>query len=217
MIVFNFSDAGNREENLDILSKINCQGDMFGVVIMDGYSCSKNSVELLSDTLNKCTFFGDINEDIIKHCKSIPVKAAVCFIFKNETQLHVYSAGDCRVYNKIGVLLTEDNSVAWRTLKESGVDNKKIPHFVCYCPDRNYLTSYIDFCSDEIALNHSIFDLNDENKEIMLCTDGFWEHFDEDTVVDLMNDNPEANLVKFTKSISGNAENHTVCYVRFPS
>jgi serine/threonine protein phosphatase PrpC len=48
-------------------------------------------------------------------------------------------------------------------------------------------------------LNHSIFDLNDENKEIMLCTDGFWEHFDEDTVVDLMKDNPEANLVKFTK------------------
>jgi hypothetical protein len=30
MIVFNFSDAGNREENLDILSKINCQNDMFG-------------------------------------------------------------------------------------------------------------------------------------------------------------------------------------------
>jgi hypothetical protein len=78
---------------------------------MDGYSCSENSMELLSDTL-KVYVFGDINKDIIKHCKSIPVKAAVCFIFKNETQLHVYSAGDCRVYNKMGVLLTEDNSVA---------------------------------------------------------------------------------------------------------
>jgi hypothetical protein len=77
-----------------------------------------------SDTL-KVYVFGDINKDIIKHCKSIPVKAAVCFIFKNETQLHVYSAGDCRVYNKMGVLLTEDNSVAWRTLKKMGWIIKK--------------------------------------------------------------------------------------------
>ncbi|EEU9523072.1 hypothetical protein FQF98_24490 [Escherichia coli] len=37
------------------------------------------------------------------------------------------------------------------------------------------------------------------------------------TVIDLMKDNPESNLAKFTKNIPGNAENHTVCYVRFPS
>ncbi|MCA7145771.1 protein phosphatase 2C family protein, partial [Escherichia coli] len=96
-------------------------------------------------------------------------------------------------------------------------DNKKIPHLVCYCPDRNYLTSFVDFCSDEIIFNHSVFDLNDENKEVILCTDGFWEHFNDGTVIDLMKDNPESNLAKFTKNIPGNAENHTVCYVRFPS
>ena len=61
------------------------------------------------------------------------------------------------------------------------------------------------------------FDLNDENKEVILCTDGFWEHFNDGTVIDLMKDNPESNLAKFTKNIPGNAENHTVCYVRFPS
>ena len=48
MIVFNFSGAGNREENLDILSKINCHGDIFGAVIMDGDSCAEYSMELLS-------------------------------------------------------------------------------------------------------------------------------------------------------------------------
>ncbi|MGR1788284.1 PP2C family serine/threonine-protein phosphatase, partial [Salmonella enterica] len=73
------------------------------------------------------------------------------------------------------------------------------------------------FCSDEIIFNHSVFDLNDENKEVILCTDGFWEHFNDGTVIDLMKDNPESNLAKFTKNIPGNAENHTVCYVRFPS
>ncbi|HCO8590056.1 TPA: protein phosphatase 2C family protein [Escherichia coli] len=217
MIAFSFSDIGNRCENLDLLSTINCQNDVFGMVIMDGYSCSEWNMKILSGRLGKCVFSGDLNKDIIEPCKSVPVKAAVCFLFKNNTHLHIYNAGDCRVYNKSGVLLTEDNSVAWKRLKENGIDNKKIPHLVCYCPDRNYLTSFVDFCSDEIIFNHSVFDLNDENKEVILCTDGFWEHFNDGTVIDLMKDNPESNLAKFTKNIPGNAENHTVCYVRFPS
>ena len=162
MIAFSFSDIGNRCENLDLLSTINCQNDVFGMVIMDGYSCSEWNMKILSGRLDKCVFSGDLNKDIIEPCKSVPVKAAVCFLFKNNTHLHIYNAGDCRVYNKSGVLLTEDNSVAWKRLKENGIDNKKIPHLVCYCPDRNYLTSFVDFCSDEIIFNHLVFDLNDE-------------------------------------------------------
>ncbi|QRT56902.1 PP2C family serine/threonine-protein phosphatase, partial [Klebsiella oxytoca] len=137
MIAFSFSDGGNRCENLDLFSTINCQNDMFGMVIMDGYSCSEGSMEFLSDRLGECVFSGDLDKNIIEPCKSVSVKAAVCFLFKDETHLHIYNAGDCRVYNKSGALLTEDNSVAWRSLKEMGVDNKKIPHLVCYCPDRN--------------------------------------------------------------------------------
>ncbi|MCM4706463.1 protein phosphatase 2C family protein, partial [Escherichia coli] len=89
MIAFSFSDIGNRCENLDLLSTINCQNDVFGMVIMDGYSCSEWNMKILSGRLDKCVFSGDLNKDIIEPCKSVPVKAAVCFLFKNNTHLHI--------------------------------------------------------------------------------------------------------------------------------
>lgn len=108
--------------------------------------------------------------------------------------------------------------VVWKRLKENRIDNKNISHIVCYCPDISYLTSLVDFCSDWMIFNHSIFDLNDENKEVVLCADGVGGgHFNDGTVIEIMKDNPESNLAKFTKNIPGNVENHTVCYVRFPS
>lgn len=82
MIAFSFSDGGNRCENLDLFSTINCQNDMFGMVIMDGYSCSEGSMEFLSDRLGECVFSGDLDKNIIEPCKSVSVKAAVCFLLK---------------------------------------------------------------------------------------------------------------------------------------
>ncbi|MCM5040199.1 protein phosphatase 2C family protein, partial [Escherichia coli] len=61
------------------------------MVIMDGYSCSEWNMKILSGRLDKCVFSGDLNKDIIEPCKSVPVKAAVCFLFKNNTHLHIYN------------------------------------------------------------------------------------------------------------------------------
>jgi len=215
MIRFKFSGMGNRNENLDVISSFKYKGCNVGIALLDGYDCSEDDINQVSKVISEFDFSHGAVEGLIKICKGLPVKVSACFVFKLNNNIHIYSAGDCRVYNREGHLLTVDDSVAWKELKDKGISEKKIPHLVGYCPNRNYLTSFIDFCSDTINLTHSVFDLNPSNQELMMCTDGFWEHFDEDTAQGIFIGNVEANLTSLKDSFPDYVENHTVCLVCF--
>ncbi|WP_080074121.1 hypothetical protein [Salmonella enterica] len=215
MIVFSLTDIGSRDSNLDLISRIKCQDGELGVLIMDGYNCLEDGVKKIAETLSECCFNGDVISDIFNPCKGIPVKAAVCLVFKIGKLIHIYSAGDCRVYNKKGELLTEDDSAAWAELKSRKIDADKIPHLVCFCPNRNNLTSFVDFCCDDITLKHTTFDLSDENQMIMLCTDGFWEHVEPNDFIDLMSGDVGSKLKKLKDSFPNRLDNHSVCVVDF--
>lgn len=151
------------------------------------------SKELIASLLNKTKEFLDYSV-LVQHLP--PFGGTIAGVIFSSNKNIIFNVGDTRVYkiskNQI-TLLSKDHSLA-QNLIEDGVLNE---HSLNYHPSRNILTSSL-FGGDYkniSQINYNEFDLK-KNEILLLCTDGVWEQFNNETLSKIFN-----SKIKFEKKI----------------
>jgi serine/threonine protein phosphatase PrpC len=210
MIDFQASIKGNRRENLDFVVHLSAN-DVQAVIMVDGYRCTTDAViKLLSSVNNESLIDEQTAKGLILKLKSEEeVNVSILCVLKTPTLFSIYSSGDCRVYDSRGQLLTCDHTNAWKNLKEKGISSDSIGSLVAKHPGRRVLTSSLRFPNPQYdGHDISISDIK-PGSQFLLCTDGFWEHFDTSTVDNIIR---RTLLIEdYLETMQGKSENSTAC------
>lgn len=210
MIDFQASIKGNRNENLDFVIHLSLN-DVQAVIMVDGYRCTTEAVaKLLASVSNESIMDEQTAKGVILKLRSEEsINVSILCVLKTPNIFSIYSSGDCRVYDSQGQLLTCDHTNAWKNLEEKGVNSDSIGSLVARHPGRRVLTSSLRFPNPQYD-GHDVSISNVKTgSQFLLCTDGFWEHFDRSTVDNILN--KTLRLEDFLESIRGKAENSTAC------
>ena len=171
-----FSCCGERDNNLD---RIISGRDFYFIV--DGYSCSE---EHLDQALNGLTIspqnmlFLQTTQAHVKMCIS-----GFCIL---DNFINFYHKGDCRIYLQGSGLISCDNTLAWDRLSAG---NNRTPTTVANLVKKHPLRNVL---SDHLASERYVLPFLTAPRgvgNVMLCTDGFWNNFSEEFLLDLL-DNP---------------------------
>ncbi|MNB86950.1 hypothetical protein D3C76_322410 [compost metagenome] len=210
MIDFQASIKGNRSENLDFVVHLSVN-DVQAVIMVDGYRCTTEAVTKLLASVNNESILDEQTAKgvILKLRSEEDVNVSILCVLKAPKIFSVYSSGDCRVYDSQGQLLTRDHTNAWKNLEEKGVNFDSIGSLVAKHPGRRVLTSSLRFPNPQYDGHEiSIVDVK-PGSQFLLCTDGFWEHFDRSTVNNIFN--KTLRIEDFLESMQGKSENSTAC------
>lgn len=211
-----FTEKGYRDANLDLIHTFGTTECIDLVLFFDGYDCTAEQLYLAACEIEK-TYKQNVYlhpEDILKIAKleNLEVKACLIMLVKTDSKLHIFSSGDCRLYSLEHGLITTDHSEAWRKLELNGLPDNKIQYLVQYENCRNTLWQTIKSTAQIYDGDSRQIPLNDVST-LLLCSDGFWEHFELDTHIKLLT--REQTLKGFAKSLEGKkTENMTACIIQ---
>lgn len=187
-----FESRGERDNNLDRI--IYGEGFYF---IVDGYSCSE---EHLDQALNSLTI--DPHNMLILQIAQANVKMCISGFYILDNFIHFYHKGDCRVYLQGCGLVSCDNTLAWDRLS---ANNNRTPAAVANLvkkhPLRNVLSDHL--VSEKYILPFLTVPRGVGN--VMLCTDGFWNNFSEEVLLDLLDDPSGICKVSESSNFTDNA------------
>lgn len=214
MIEVKVSFIGNRNENLDAIAHIEINSEKKVVLLVDGYDSQDTEISKLIGSVSPENLL-DVKtaKDVVKQLSSASeVKASILCFLKTTQGISIYSAGDCRAYNSEGLLLTTDHSNAWKDLEQKGLFPEKIQMFVLKHPGRRVLTNTLKFPNPQYDGQELFFPSTGSHETFLLCTDGFWEHFKQETpksIVDRI-----LHIEEYIESIKGISENSSACLLK---
>lgn len=214
MIEVKVSFIGNRTENLDAIAHIEINSDKKAVLLVDGYDSQDTEIaKLISSVSAENLLDVKTAKDVVKQLSSASeVRASILCFLKTTQGISIYSAGDCRAYNSEGLLLTTDHSNAWKDLEQKGLAPEKIQMFVLKHPGRRVLTNALKFPNPQYEGQELFFPSTGGHETFLLCTDGFWEHFKQETpksIVDRI-----LHIEEYIESIKGISENSSACLLK---
>lgn len=210
-----YTDKGYRDSNLDLIHTFGTTDCIDLVLFFDGYNCTAEHIYLAACEIEKSykeNAYLDMT-DILRFAKlkDLDVKACLIMLVKRDSQLHIFSSGDCRLYSLEYGLITTDHTEAWRKLELKGLTKNKIQKLVSYEKCRNILWQSIRTTGEMYGGDSRNIPL-DKVSTLLFCSDGFWEHFESDTHKKLLTQ--ELSLEDFAKSIhQRNTENMTACII----
>ena len=214
MIELKVSFIGNRSENLDAIVSIDIDHEKKSVLLIDGYDSQCTEISKLIDSISS-EKLSDVKtaKDIVKQLSSeSEVRASILCLLKTAEGISIYSAGDCRAYNSEGLLLTKDDSNAWKDLEQKGLTPEKIQMFVLKHPGRRVLTNSLKFPNPHYDGQELYLPRTELHETFLLCTDGFWEHFKQETAKSIID--RALHIEEYIESIKGISENSSACLLK---
>jgi len=221
MYIYRLSEIGNKRTNNEdliliddqVLSNegiIEKQKDVLAVVAdgMGGYEYGEMASKIILQTLkeDKPNTKDAINNSLIKArnlLEEFAIKnhtklgSAIAGILKKDNKLITFNVGDCRVYRILfgsPIQLSKDHTVIQEMVDEGLIskDDARVDK------RRNALTSAI--ISDKKEFDIFFNEINFlQNDKIVICSDGFWEEF-EDNFTDIFNsEKPIEKAKEFAK------------------
>jgi len=214
MIELKVSFIGNRSENLDAIANLDIDNEKKAVLLVDGYDSQDTEILKLIASVSSGNL-SDVKtaKDIVKKLSSeSKVKASILCFLKTTDGISIYSAGDCRAYNSEGLLLTKDHSNAWKDLEQKGLTPEKIQMLVLKHPGRRVLTNTLKFPNPQYDGEEFSLPRTKLHETFLLCTDGFWEHFKQETAKSIID--RTLHIEEYIESIKGISENTSACLLK---
>jgi len=163
---------GERSENLDRLSFFESEGSIF-IALIDAYESDFYDVSLYFDSLcSSLKEHGDLHY-AVSNVYPLNIKASLVVSKISGSVVEYISVGDCRIYIN-GLLVTEDDTVAWEKLSSKGYTPEDIACLVCRHPRRHILKSFVS--SSSVGSLPSPKKLNIKDGDVLIfSSDGGWE------------------------------------------
>lgn len=195
-----YSNEGCREKNEDRIYCFSSEGATVAIVAdgMGGHGDGEVAAKEVVNTIENCfRLYPEVSEANIRNimeaanqnvlAMQIPPKrmrSTVVALFLSEEKAIVAHAGDSRLYCVNGFKLgykTKDHSVTQMEVDMGNIEEKDMK----YSEDRNKVLRSMGNKDFKI----SIYELKPREKKVkgfLLCTDGFWEHFDDKTICKML-------------------------------
>lgn len=163
---------GGRSESLDRLSFFESGGVLF-IALIDAYESDSDNVSLYFDSLcSSLKEHGDLRY-AVSNIFPLNIKASLVVSKISEGVVEYISVGDCRIYIN-GLLITEDDTVAWDKLSSKGYTPEDIACLVCRHPRRHILKRFIS--SNSIGSLPIPKKINIKEGDVLtFSSDGGWE------------------------------------------
>jgi len=235
MKIFYLSKTGNvrkrNEDNILINNKIlkgegflEENGDFLVAVAdgMGGYEEGEIVSEIIFNSLlnSKLESKDDIKDNLkvardeverFAKKNNIKLGSAIAGVLKIKNRLIIFNVGDCRVYRKLFdkfIQLSKDHTIVSQLIQDGIITKEESKKY-----QKNMLTSAIvsDMKEFDIFFNEVKLLKNDK---ILICSDGFWEEFEED-FLDIFNSD---NLLQKVKELEKNKElkdNYSFVFIDF--
>lgn len=202
---YHFTSQGDRNENLDRFVYLECNG--FNVsFIMDGFcnnTLDVHYVDYFVDVVSRgCLMQIDINHacdfvlSVVNAHDGADGKSTLSMVIYDDEVMKYISIGDSRIYFLDNKERTKDDSVAQRLVDSGFSHESSIPRH----PYRNRLLKFVSRKSEHQELSFKDRRLNNSEK-VVLCTDGFWCHCNDDVIWDMDTESKVSNA--FSAVISG--------------
>ncbi|MDT4829131.1 hypothetical protein FQZ97_625450 [compost metagenome] len=212
MMLESVCDKGSRTENLDSIFNFVCDGCWLGVLLVDGYeSAEKDICELgkrFESVLMQHGKIDALQAVSLVDLEGLSVKASILLVVKQVDGVSIYHSGDCRAYTLEAGLLTEDHSVAWAQLVKRGICPSRVEVLVSKHPARRVLAKSFCLPAQENG-GESLHVSSGESSKLLVCTDGYWEHFSGSVVSDILTG--KISLKEFSERMPVSAENRSAC------
>ena len=160
----------------------------------------KNSLNIARDEVEK---FANKN--------NIKLGSAIAGILKIKSKLIIFNVGDCRVYRKLFdkfIQLSKDHTIVSQLIQDGIITKEESKKY-----QKNMLTSAIvsDMKEFDIFFNEVKLLKNDK---ILICSDGFWEEF-EDEFLDIFNSENPLQKVKELEKNKELKDNYSFVFIDF--
>ena len=184
---------GSRERNEDRIRCFQCAGNTVAVVAdgMGGHGDGDLAAEEVVNTIEKCfkihpvitedniiAIMDAANQNVVAmQTQGKNTRATVVALFISEERMIVAHAGDSRMYAVNGyktLYRTKDHSVTQMAVNVGEISEKGRK----YSADRNRVLKSMGNKEFKISL-HVLNGKERKAKGYILCTDGFWEHFED--------------------------------------
>lgn len=221
MKIFYLSKTGNvrkrNEDNILINNKIlkgegflEENGDFLVAVAdgMGGYEEGEIVSEIIFNSLlnSKLESKDDIKDNLkvardeverFAKKNNIKLGSAIAGVLKIKNRLIIFNVGDCRVYRKLFdkfIQLSKDHTIVSQLIQDGIITKEESKKY-----QKNMLTSAIvsDMKEFDIFFNEVKLLKNDK---ILICSDGFWEEFEEDFLDIFNRDNPLQKVKELEKN-----------------
>ena len=191
-----YTNQGSREKNEDRIHCFICKGNTVAIVAdgMGGHGDGDMAAGEVVNTIESCFRLQPIvseenirnimeaaNQNVLELQKNGKnMRSTVVALFHSKENSIVAHAGDSRLYCVNGyrmVYKTKDHSVTQMAVEMGAIEERNMK----YSEDRNRVLRSMGNRECKV----SIYELKDKEKKakgFLLCTDGFWEHFDDKTI-----------------------------------
>lgn len=191
-----YTNQGSREKNEDRIHCFICQGNTVAIVAdgMGGHGDGDVAAGEVVNTIESCfrlhpivseenirNIMEAVNQNVLElHENGKNMRSTVVALFHSKENSIVAHAGDSRLYCVNGyrmVYKTKDHSVTQMAVEMGNIEEKNMK----YSEDRNRVLRSMGNRECKV----SIYELKAKEKKakgFLLCTDGFWEHFEDKTI-----------------------------------
>ena len=135
-------------------------------------------------------FVKDANSKLMKimHERNIMTGTTLALVTVSKNYFTLYNLGDSRIYrlnNQTLLLSTDDHTVTYDLIRAGQLDPRKAKTH----PYRNFLTRFVGCGNDENKIAPDVFGLLDlnENKRILICSDGLTDMLNHSELASIMN------------------------------
>ena len=166
----------------DIASRIACES------LKEYFAACKNIEEFARDAMPRAQAALNLSQQADGRLKNMRTTAVVlCTEGNRGIALHT---GDSRFYhfrNGRVVFQTKDHSIPQMLVRMGEITEREIRRH----PDRSRLLRALGDESEEVRFERSEFEIK-EGDAFLLCSDGFWEEVEEETMEQLLRENKKA-------------------------
>ncbi len=167
----------------DVASRIACES------LKEYFVACKDNEEFARDAMLRAQAALNMSQQADGRLKNMRTTAVVlCTEGNHGIALHI---GDSRFYhfrNGRVVFQTKDHSVPQMLVRMGDITEKEIRRH----PDRNRLLRALGDESEEVRFDRSDFEIK-EGDAFLLCSDGFWEEVEEESMEDSLSRNKKAD------------------------
>lgn len=135
-------------------------------------------------------FVKDANSKLMKimHERNIMTGTTLALVTVSKNYFTLYNLGDSRIYrlnNQTLILSTDDHTVTYDLIRAGQLDPRKAKTHQY----RNFLTRFVGCGNDENKIAPDVFGLLDlnENKRILICSDGLTDMLNHSELASIMN------------------------------
>ena len=216
------SCVGSRERNEDRIVCFTREGNTVAVVAdgMGGHGDGDLAAEAVVNTIKECfTAYPVVNEANVTaimeaanrsvlalQTEGKDMRSTVVALFLSDEATIVAHAGDSRFYcldSYRTTYRTKDHSVTQLEVEMGKIKEKDRKN----SPDRNRVLKSMGNPECKVTV-HTLSSTENSGKGYLLCTDGFWEHYDDKTIRRMMRKskcNPETWLRSMMEKVASEA------------